>query len=133
MAKRLATLDDVKKLAPDLADKIDTDTEFANLVQCYLDLYSESFDPDDWCIKTSFGHVWLALHWLTKHGQIDDPGDGLVAQSESFGRISVSYSQVTHDPTHGDFSSTSYGQRYADLRGRVFVRGIRYARPLDYC
>lgn len=71
--------------------------------------------------------LYLAAHYLTEAlaaaEQTEDGETGTV-QSESIGRISVTYASVDRSPDRSDYASTRYGVRFEEYRIRNRNHGV---------
>jgi hypothetical protein len=93
-----------KAMFPEFADVDDT------TVQIALDMAAQFVD-DTWESNEGPATMWLAAHFMVLNQSSASTGVGRVVQSETIGRISVSYStgNTAAATTPGALGSTTYG------------------------
>jgi hypothetical protein len=101
-----------KSMFPEFAAVDDT------TVQIALDMAAQFVD-DSWGDQQDAGNMWLAAHFmaLSQSGSGAATGVGRVVQSETIGRISVSYASgnTAAATTPGALGSTTYGLIFDNL------------------
>ena len=105
---------------PEFADVSDMTIEFA------IEEAAMSFTDDNWTTGGDIAIMYSAAH-LIASGQAAansfEGGSGGEIESESIGRLSISYKSnpaANSSATPDDYSSSSYGRRYIELRGLNF-------------
>lgn len=121
MAKRLATLAEIRELAPELAD---TTTYPDALLTPWSTIAAHLIGLNAWGEQASDGHRLLVAHFATRAALGAHGPTGPIA-SESVGPASVSYASSSADPTDGELATTFYGQAYVALRAVILIRNGR--------